>query len=290
MAKFLDSKIAKPIAIFLFSFLILIASLSPALEGALNFLLWLDNIEKINNQFLMHSLGSASSHFAVFSGAKAVIDTMASTKAGFLGATINLGELLSPVRGIIDSAWKFFGYSIFSIVLQITILNFVKTIALKILVPAGAVFLAASTFTYKRILQKIGVIAILSGLILHIALPYSVFLGKIMFEETNVSTSVKLAENAGILKESLAEIKLFENKTARAKSANNLASNTINLITSAANSYFTNILVLFVITPLFFYGLIYIAFKESLAYLDEEKIANEFDDKLLSFAKSILPK
>lgn len=285
----LASEVAKPLLVFIVSSFIFFISLTNGLEDFLSELLWLDAIGDANNEFLSESLASSLKNFAAVSLAKGIIAYLSSIEFGLefgFSVKAKFGELLLPLTDLINDIWTFFTYSIASITAQITLLKFFKLFAIKLLVPIGAMATAISSFAFRDVLRKYGTALIVSGLFLYAAMPYTVFAARTIFEETSIAAATEMAEELGVIKIEMEDLRQKDGFFGSIKERLKLAvTGGVERLTSAVVTYFGKLLVMFVIMPLFFYGLLYIFIKQMLGRIQDKGLDSGFDDMLLDFTK-----
>ncbi|MDH3976182.1 MAG: hypothetical protein OEV42_18070 [Deltaproteobacteria bacterium] len=285
----LDSDLAKPVLVFIISAVLFFASITNGLEDFLTELLWLDAVAEANDEFLSESLSSSLKNFGAVSLAKGIVAYLSTIELGLnfgISVKAKFGDLLLPLSDLINNIWTFFGYSIASITGQITLLKFFKLFAIKLLVPIGAVATAISSFAFQGILRKYGTALIISGLFLYAAMPYTVFAAKTIFEEASITATTEMAEELGVIKVEMEDLRrekgFFGSMKERVKL---MVTGGVERLTSAVVTYFGKFLVMFIIMPLFFYGLLYIFIKQILNRIQENDLDSKFDDMLLGFTK-----
>jgi len=272
---------------FVVFILIFLFSISGLLEKTIGNIILVERVSEQNHQFLKTSLGSAVGHFAVLSLAKGGVSVLSNMEIeiGFMGtgASIPFGKLFSGISETLDALWRFFGYSMASITAQMAILKFFKLVSFKILVPVGALLIALSAIGFG-VLRKFGVALIIVGFILYVLMPYTVYVGKVLFEESNMESSVVLSEDLGVLKEKVSDIDIVSKKNLSRsgirgtfEDIGSSLSESVDVVLSATVKYFSNLLIMFIITPLFFYGVIYISTKKILGYVGMEETSERLD-------------
>lgn len=290
----LDSNAAKPVLVFLISILLFFASLTSGLEDFLTELLWLDAVEEANKEFLNESLASSIKNFAAVSLAKGIVAYLSTIEFGVQFGIVmkaQFGKLLLPLSDLINDIWTFFGYSIASVVGQITLLKFFKLFAIKLLIPIGAIVTAISTFAFRDVLRKYGTALIVSGLFLYAAMPYTVFAAKTIFEETSIAATIEMAEEIGVIKVEMQDLRREGGILGAWKEqAKLMVTGGVERLTSVVVIYFGKLLVMFVIMPLFFYGLLYVFIKQMLSRIQENDLDSKFDDMLLGLTKKAVGK
>ena len=268
-------------------FLIFLFSISGVLEKTIGNIILVERVSEQNHQFLKNSLGSAVGHFAVLSLAKGGVSVLSNidvdVKPVGMGVGIPVGKVFSGLSETLDALWRFFGYSMASVTAQMAILKFFKLVSLKILVPIGALLVAVSAIGFL-VLRKFGMALIIVGFILYVLMPYTVYVGKFLFEESNMESSIVLSEDLGVLKEKVSDIDIVSKKNLSPsgikdtfESVSTSLSQSVDVVLSATVKYFSNLIIMFIITPLFFYGVIYITTKKILAYVEMEHASERLD-------------
>ena len=277
--------------IFVIFSLIFILSITGLLERPVGKIMLVEKVSDQNQEFLNSSLMSAVGHFTVLTMAKgglSVISNMdADAKFMSAGVGIPIGKAFSGISETLDAIWRFFGYSMASITAQMAILKFFKLISFKILVPIGALLVAVSALGLV-VIRRFGVALIIVGFILYALMPYTVYVGKFLFEESNMESSTVLSEDLGVLKEKVSDINIFSKKNLTLSGVKDSFSDmsaslsqSIDVVLSATVKYFSNLIIMFVLTPLFFYGVIYISTKKILAYVGMDHASERMDKGII---------
>jgi len=246
-----------------------------------------ERVSEQNQQFLEKSLGAAVGHFAVLSLTKGAVSVLSNIDIdiGFMGtgASIPFGKFFSGISDTLDAIWRFFGYSMASVTVQMALLKFFKLVSFKILVSIGALLIAVSAIGFL-VLRKFGTALIIVGFILYVLAPYTVYVGKFLFEESNMESSIVLSEDLGVLKEKVSDIDIISKRNLSLsgikgtfEDISSSLSQSIDVALSATVKYFSNLIIMFIITPIFFYGVIYISTKKVLAYVGMEHISERLD-------------
>ena len=287
-----ESGILQSGIIFVVFLLIFLFSINGVLEKTVGNVIMVEKVSEQNQQFLKRSLLSAVGHFAVLSLAKGGVSVISDMDIdiGFMGtgASFPIGKIFSGISETLDAIWRFFGYSMASITAQMAILKFFKLVSFKILVPIGALLIAVSAIGF-RVLRKPGTALIIVGFILYALMPYTVYVGKFLFEESNMESSIALSEDLGVLKEKVTDIDIVSKKNLSLsgikgtfEDISTSLSQSVDVVLSATVKYFSNLVIMFIITPLFFYGVIYISIKKTLAYVGMEDVSERVDTGIAS--------
>ncbi len=282
-----ESGILQSGIIFVVFLLIFLFSINGVLEKTVGNVIMVEKVSEQNQQFLKRSLLSAVGHFAVLSLAKGGVSVISDMDIdiGFMGtgASFPVGKIFSGISETLDAIWRFFGYSMASITVQMAILKFFKLVSFKILVPIGALLIAVSAIGFQ-VLRKSGTALIIIGFILYALMPYTVYVGKFLFEESNMESSIALSEDLGVLKEKVTDIDIVSKKNLSLsgikgtfEDISTSLSQSVDVVLSATVKYFSNLVIMFIITPLFFYGVIYISIKKTLAYAGMEGVSERVD-------------
>jgi len=282
-----ESTIFRNGLIFVVFLLIFLFSISGVLEKTVGNIIMVERVSEENHKFLKNSLGSAVGHFAILSLAKGGLAVLSNTSvtagAVVFEGTIPIGKFFSGISDTLDALWRFFGYSMASITAQMAILKFFKLVSFKILVPIGALLIAVSAIGF-RVLRKFGAAIIIVGFILYVLMPYTVYVGKILFEESNMESSIVLSEDLGVFKEKVSDIDIISKKNLSVsgikgtfEDISSSLSQSVDVVLSATVKYFSNMIIMFIITPLFFYGMIYVSTKKILTYVGMEHVSERLD-------------
>jgi len=272
--------------------LIFLLSISGIMEKVVGNIIMVERVSAQNQVFLKDSLASALGNFATLSLAKGGVSVLTNMDVdiGFMGtgASLPVGKLFSGISETLDAIWRFFGYSMASITAQMAILKFFKLVTFKILIPVGALFIALSAIGFQA-LRRFGAALIIVGFILYVLMPYTIYVGKFLFEQSNMESSIVLSEDIGVLKEKIRDIDIVSKKNlslsgVRETFVNISAtlSQSVEVVLSATVKYFSNMIIMFIITPLFFYGVIYISTKKILAYVGMEQVSERLDTGIIS--------
>lgn len=277
--------------IFVVFLLIFLLSITGVLEKTVGNIIMVERISEQNQEFLKNALESAIGHFTVLTLAKGGVSVISNidvdAKPVGMGVGIPIGKVFSGLSETLDAIWRFFGYSMASITAQMAILKFFKLVSFKILVPIGALFIAVSALGF-RVLRKFGTALIIVGFILYALMPYTVYVGKFLFEESHMESSIVLSEDLGVLKEKVSDIDILSKKNLSPSGIKETFedirtswSQSVDVALSATVKYFSNLIIMFIITPLFFYGVIYISTKKVLAYVGMEHVSERLDTGII---------
>ena len=243
----------------------------------------LDKISQANEKFLEKSLVTSMGHFAALSVAKGGLAAVAeSAPFGFA-----VGKTVSSVSETVHFIWKLFGYSMVSITGQMAILQFFRLIAIKVIFAAGALVFTLS-FNVIGVLRRAGLALMVVGLVLYGLMPCSVYVGKVMFEKSNKANNEKLSDDLEGFKEQVANVEVFTLSNLRPDQAKETISSVgttlsegLDVLIHSLVKYFSNILIMFVMTPLFFYGLIYLLVKKSLDSIGMGGVSVKVDEGVI---------
>ena len=134
-------------------FLIFLLSISGVLEKTIGNIIMVERVSEQNHQFLKNSLGSAVEHFAALSLAKGGVSVLSNisvdVKPMGVGVGIPFGKVFSGLSETLDALWRFFGYSMASVTVQMAILKFFKLVSLKNLIPLVSLSIAFSQLGYE---------------------------------------------------------------------------------------------------------------------------------------------
>ena len=269
------------ISILFFSLFVL--SLSGFTEIVVGGIVGLDSISQSNEEFLKRSLYSALGHFSALSVVKAGLAAI----SGSAPFGIAIGKIVSPMGETVNFIWKVFGYSMVSITGQMAILDFFRLISLKVCFSIGALIYAIS-LNRGECLKRWGKAFMLIGLILYFVMPLSIYTGQIMFEETAQTANEELSLNIEDFKTKMDEVKIFSIGNLKPKNAlktvtklGDALDKGLDVLIGSLVGYFSNLMIMFVVTPLFFYGVIYLMIKWSLDWIGLGEIRVRLDTRLL---------
>jgi hypothetical protein len=230
-------------------------------------------------------MGSSVKHLIVLSTCKGGLAAIRDST--FFG--IALGKVVTPVSETVNFLWKIFGISILSITFQLSLLKFFQLISLKILFSSGAIIYAVS-FGYIEILKRVGIALMISGVCLHLLIPYSIYTSKILFEKNSEAVNVQLNKDLRTFKQGVDDIKLFSFRNFLPGNARRIKaslSEKLNIVFASLSKYFINLLIMFVITPVFFYGVIYFVIRKLLDCIGAQPVIVKIDEKIVRGVKKI---
>lgn len=247
-------------------------------------------IEKILTEsmlFLKESLLISLQHFASLSVIKGLTAAISDSTVFGLAA----GKLISPISSSVDWIWKLFGISIFSISCQMAILNF-STIVSKYIFIAGTLSLM---FNFVDIFKRIGICLMLVGVIFYVAIPSSIFAGKLMWQENSQVVNRMLTNDLEEFKNqiddvkifSLSNFKLFSKPKATLNDIGASLSQKLDKLIHSLIKYFSNLLIMFVLTPLFFYSIVYLLIKRVLCTIGMGKTSVIVDAGIVKALKRL---
>ena len=253
------------------------------IENTLGDVLRLDRISQVNEQFLEQSLVTAIGHFAALSVVKGGLAAVSeSAPFGFA-----VGKIVSSASETVHFIWKLFGYSMVSITGQMAILQFFKLIAIRVIFAAGALVFTLS-FNVIGVLRRAGLALMVVGLVLYGLMPCSIYVGKVMFEKNSKAANEKLSEDLEAFKDQVANVEIFTLSNLRPDQAKETISSVgttlsggLDVLIHSLVKYFSNLLIMFVLTPLFFYGLIYLLVKKSLDSIGMSQVSVKVDEGVI---------
>jgi len=270
--------------------LIIVLCLNGTLQSLFDTVFLLKKIEAGNEEFLKTSFEMATKYFAGLSVVKTILAIIGSTQINLVFVKSDIGKLFTSVEQTVNAIWQFFGYSMASITVQMVFLKFIKYFSLKILAPIGAFFMGISIFNLKM-LRKLGLLLIGTGLILYVAMPFTIYTSRAMFDDFAMETSIDLDEKIGILKLETSDISqgistdmdskdkgkgLFANKLNSVKAFIN---GSVDIMTTAAVKHLGTLFIMFIVTPLFFYGILYIVYARIRNFIEnDDSIPDKVDE------------
>ena len=246
------------------------------LEKSISPLLRIDQVIEADQEFLKKSMVSSVKHFIVLSTCKGGLAAIRDST--FLG--IALGKVVTPFSETVNFLWKIFALSMISITFQLSLLKFFNLISLNILFSSGAIIYAVS-FGYIEILKRIGAALMISGLVLYILVPYSVYTSKILFEKNSEAVNVQLNKDLRTFKQGVDDIKLFSFRNFLPGNARRIKaslSKKLNIVFASLSKYFINLLIMFIVTPVFFYSIIYFVIRKILDCVGAQHVIVKIDE------------
>ena len=115
-----------------------------------------------------------------------------------------------------------------------------------------------------------------------------------MFEKSNKADNVKLSEDLDEFKEQVGGIEVFTLSNLRPDQAKETISSVgtslsegLDVLIHSLVKYFSNLLIMFVLTPLFFYGLIYLLVKKSLNSIGMSQVSVKVDESVIRALKRL---
>jgi hypothetical protein len=260
-------------------------AINGVLEKSISPVLRIDSVIEADQEFLKKCMSSSIKHFAVLSAAKGGL--YAIRDSTFLG--IALGKVVTPVSETVNFLWKIFGLSMISITLQLSLLKFFQLISLKICFSSGAIIYAVS-FGYVEILKRIGAALMISGLVLYILIPYSVYTSKILFEKNSEAVNEQVSRDLRNFKDQVDDVKLFSFRNlwpgAFGRIKNSLSKG-LDIVFASLSKYFINLLIMFVITPVFFYSIIYFVIRKLLDCIGAQPVIVKIDEGVVKGLKKL---
>ena len=125
-------------------------------------------------------------------------------------------------------------------------------------------------------------------------MPYNIYLSKIIFEKSSIAASENLEQSLEDFRNRVNKVKLFSIKNLWPKYARKTAeqirkslSAGLNLVISAMIKYFTHVFLIFVISPLLFYLVLYLTIKKSLDFIGAPTFVLKLDEKIIRAVKKI---
>jgi hypothetical protein len=246
------------------------------LEKSISPLLRIDQVIEADQAFLKKCMSSSIKHFAVLSGIKGCL--YAIRDSTFFGLTP--GKFLVPVCETVNFFWQVFAVSMLSITLQLSLLKFFQLISLKICFSVGSIIYAAS-FGYIEILKRIGTALMISGLVLYILIPYSVYTSQKLFEKNSEAVNEQVSQDLRNFKDQVEDVKLFSFRNLWPGSfgrIKNSLSKRLDVVFASLSKYFVNLLIMFVITPVFFYSVIYFVIRKLLDCVGMQTVIVKLDE------------
>jgi hypothetical protein len=265
-----------PILKALIALCLFFLAINGVLEKSISPLLRIDQVIEDDQEFLKKSMVSSVKHFIVLSTCKGGLAAIRDST--FLG--IALGKVVTPFSETVHFLWKIFGISMLSITFQLSLLKFFNLISLNILFSSGAIIYAVS-FGHIEILKRVGTALMISGLVLYILIPYSIYTSQKLFEKNSEAVNIQLNKDLQTFKQGVDDIKLFSFRNFLPGNARRIKaslSEKLNIVFASLSKYFINLLIMFVITPVFFYGVIYFVIRKVLDCIGMQPVIVKIDE------------
>ena len=246
--------------------LLFFLSINGILEKQIGPLVRIDHVVEADQIFLKNCMASSIKHFATFSAIKGSLAAIRdSTIFG-----IALGKIVVPISESVNIIWKFFGLAMLSITLQLSLLKFFQLISFKILFTIGSICYVISC-GYIEILKRFAITFMVSSLVLYVMVPYSIYTIKIIFEKNSETVTEELAHDLQSFKEKVDDVNLLSFKNLwpgyakkEIKRIKISLSKGMDVVISSLLKYLNNLLLMFFLLPLFFYGVIYFVIRKLL--------------------------
>lgn len=165
-------------------------SMNGIIENSIGRLLRIESVSESSQEFLEKSLVTAMGHFTALSAIKGGLYVIRDTS--IFG--VSVGKIVSPLSDTIHFIWKLFGWAMLVIVGQMALLNFFRILGIRVFFAAGALVFGLS-FNSIEFLRDLGISLMIVGLIFYSLMPFSVYMGKVMFEKNADSLNEALEKN-----------------------------------------------------------------------------------------------
>jgi len=260
-------------------------AINGVLEKSISPVLRMDHVISEDQEFLKKCMSSSIKHFAVLSGIKGCLYVIRDST--FFGLTP--GKFLVPACETVNFFWQVFAVSMLSITLQLSLLKFFQLISLKICFSAGAIIYFCG-FGYIEIMKRVGTALMISGLVLYILIPYSVYTSKILFEKNSEAVNEQVAQDLRTFKDQVDDVKLFSFRNlwpgAFGRIKNSLSKG-LDIVFASLSKYFINLLIMFILMPIFFYSGIYFVIRKLLDCVGMQPVIVKLDEKIIRAVKKI---
>jgi hypothetical protein len=150
------------------------------------------------------------------------------------------------------------------------------------------------SFGYVSLFKKAGIALMCIGLVLYCLMPYSIYFSKVMFENSTQEADRRLEDSLSQLKQRVKEIKIVSIKNLIPSHAKQTVANIqtslsagLDVVMDALVGYFTLLMVMFVITLFFFYGIGYLAVRKALDSIGMTQVIVKLDNKIIKTGKSL---
>jgi hypothetical protein len=274
------NKGVRNLVLVLCGLVLFLLSMNGVIENSIGKVLRIERVSESSQEFLEKSLITAMGHFAGLSTIKSGLYVIRDTS--ILG--VSVGKIVSPLSDTIHFIWKLFGWAMLIIIGQMALLNFFRIVGIRVFFAAGALVFALS-FNSIEFLRDLGISLMIIGFIFYSLMPFSVYMGKVMFEKSAEAANETLEKNLEEVKDKVSGIKLltFKNlRPSRMKEAffniGGGLSEGLNILIKSLMVYLGNLMIMFVITPLFFYGMVYCLIKRVLSCIGMSRISMKVDE------------
>jgi hypothetical protein len=269
-----------PVIKILAAAILLYLSLNGILENKICQYVPVQQVIQADQDYLRQSLKSAGAHFAILSGLKASL-TMINDSEIF---GIAVGRVVNPFKETINFLWRALGLCIVSMTLQMGLLTFFQIIGIRVIFTIGAAIyiIGLGIFDLPR---KVGIVCMLTGLLLFVGVPANIYLSKIIFEKSSIAASENLEQSLEDFRCRVNKVKLFSIKNLWPKYARKTAeqirkslSAGLNLVISAMIKYFTHVFLIFLVSPLLFFGFLWLIIKRLLDCIGAQPVIVKIDE------------
>ncbi|MFC1591381.1 hypothetical protein ACFL43_02535 [Thermodesulfobacteriota bacterium] len=259
------------------------------IENQIGSLIEINQVIESDFTFLKQSLASAMKHFVTLGAVKGALAVINHSEP----FGIAIGKIISPVAESVDFLWRMISWSMISITAQMALLKFFQSVGIKVCFAGGA---AAYVLSLDIIdcLKKTGVALMAVGLTLYVLMPYSIYISRVMFEKNSVTANRQLAQSIEGFRARVNQVELFSLKNLRPKYARKTAeqirvslSKGLDVLITAVVKYLVNLATMFVITPVFFYGLVYLVIRKSLDCIGVPQVIVKLDEQIIKTASKM---
>jgi len=251
-------------------------AINGVLEKSISPVLRMEHVISEDQKFLKKCMSSSIKHFAVLSGIKGCLYVIRdSTFFGFAP-----GKFLVPACETVNFFWQVFAVSMLSITFQLSLLKFFQLISLKICFSVGSIIYAAS-FGYIEILKRIGTALMISGLVLYILIPYSVYTSQLLFEKNSEAVNEQVSRDLTNFKDQVDDVKLFSFRNLWPGTFGRIKNSLLkglDIVFESLSKYFINLLIMFVITPVFFFSILYFVIRKVLDCIGMQPVIVKIDE------------
>jgi len=232
-----------------------------------------------DQQYLDQTLKSVSGSLLLLSVPKGLIATIQSTEldpqlvATKVGS-IKVGQLVSPLKDIIDDIWQFLMLSTYLVVIQMAAFKLIGVVSFKFLLGFGALFCAIQ-YNWRSFFGKIGLSLIFLFVMSYFFYPLTLKIAATAYEQHQIESSVQLAENLGIFKEQASDIELSvkiilekERWKENWETVMKALSQGLKIAWDATWDFIIGLILMFVLVPLLTLGTIYLICRQALIWSD----------------------
>lgn len=227
--------------------------------------------------FLEKSLRHASGYLVGLMAPKGVLAALESATAepqafASKAGSIKVGKLVDGLEDLVHDMWQYMSICLILIMIQIAVLDLVKALFLTVVFGCGALFCGLGR-PGVHLFGRIGYALLIVALLGYFGFPLALRAGVEAYERQQMDDSVRLAESIGVLKEKgrdLKEVTLADWREGLGGMLDvmNQAAETAWLATL---NVLTGFILMFLLVPLFGWGLIVFVARQAMGYLSSQE-------------------